>query len=243
MFCNLTRRATLFSLPHVSELRSWHALLHELAVAVELPETARIRAFSTQFPKNATHSHSIVILPIMLRRDVMRSSASWHEPPGFLPIKCTATPVGYKARGDAKLLRQLGEERGMRVSIVDLRDAAYQNASETCSSSRVRESLQMGDVQRVHSHLDRPYAIVVACEALHLDSSNPGAWKFSGADALTQIPAAARYHANVCSGSAKVCAAQVVLNVGETGGWAEMDGARLCMPGGYIRFELLSRAD
>eukprot|EP00892_Ulva_mutabilis_P003028 jgi/Ulvmu1/12726/UM095_0030.1 len=167
----------------------------------------------------------------------------WYE----LQIKGVVVGInyrfGYKASGDAALLKQLGEERGMLVSVVDLRDAAYANESEVCSSSRVRESLQTGDVQRVQSHLDRPYAIVVACEALHPDIAKNGVWKFPGAKALTQLPAEASYHVNVCSGSAKNCFTQVVLHVAETGCWAEMDGAELCGAGGHIRFDIIDRVE
>lgn len=167
------------------------------------------------------------------------TGSTWHAW-SFTAHRCAA---GYKASGDAALLKQLGEERGMQVSIVDLRDAAYANASEPCSSSRVRESLQFGDVQRVRSHLDRPYAVVVACEALHPSSAQSGIWKFSGADALTQIPAAAQYRADVCVGSTREPVTQAMLHVADSTCWAEIDGVELRDANGYIRFELLSRAE
>lgn len=151
--------------------------------------------------------------------------------------------AGYKASGDAKLLQLLGEERGMLVSVVDLRDAAYANESEACSSSRVRESLRIGDVGRVLCHLDRPYAVVVSCKALKQHATHPGVWKFFGADAMTQVPMAARYHAAVYAGRDTVCMAHVDLNVGEAECWVEMDIASSSQADGYIRFELLSRAD
>lgn len=147
--------------------------------------------------------------------------------------------AGYKASGDATLLKQLGEERGMLVSIVDLRDAAYANETEACSSSRVRQGLQDGDVGRVSCHLDRPYALLVSCEALKQHATRAGVWKFSGADAMTQMPMAARYRANVYAGSSSTCMAQVDLSVGEAVCLVEMDVASFCNAGEYVRFELL----
>mmetsp|Transcript_9594 Transcript_9594/g.17210 ORF Transcript_9594/g.17210 Transcript_9594/m.17210 type:complete len:333 (-) Transcript_9594:61-1059(-) len=66
---------------------------------------------------------------------------------------------GYRASGDAALLKLLGEAAGLNVVVVDLVSSSL--GSETAvSSTVVRESLAEGNVRKVSGLLGRPHAVV-----------------------------------------------------------------------------------
>jgi riboflavin kinase/FMN adenylyltransferase len=62
---------------------------------------------------------------------------------------------GRGARGDARLLRELGDRLGFRAHVVP----AYEVDGVPVSSSVIRAALQAGDVERAASLLGRPYAV------------------------------------------------------------------------------------
>jgi riboflavin kinase/FMN adenylyltransferase len=62
---------------------------------------------------------------------------------------------GRGARGNARLLTELGERIGFRTHVV----AAYEVDGVPVSSTAIRTALQAGDVERAASLLGRPYAV------------------------------------------------------------------------------------
>jgi hypothetical protein len=68
---------------------------------------------------------------------------------------------GYRAAGDAALLRDLGAAHGLKVAVVDLVEHEGAMDGETVSSSWVREALGAGDVEAAAYCLGRPYRLVV----------------------------------------------------------------------------------
>lgn len=68
---------------------------------------------------------------------------------------------GYKAAGDAALLRTLAAQHGMKVAIVDLVEHDGELVGDVVSSSWVREALAEGDVAAAGYALGRPYRLVM----------------------------------------------------------------------------------
>lgn len=64
--------------------------------------------------------------------------------------------LGYKREGDVPFLRALGQEKGYTVQLVN---SMVEYDGALVSSSRVRNSLQAGDVADVAGCLGRPYQI------------------------------------------------------------------------------------
>lgn len=64
--------------------------------------------------------------------------------------------LGYKREGDIATLRRLGETLGYTVELVD---RIVFKGGALVSSSRVRRSLQLGDVEDVRLCLNRPYCV------------------------------------------------------------------------------------
>jgi riboflavin kinase/FMN adenylyltransferase len=62
---------------------------------------------------------------------------------------------GHKRVGDIRLLRQAGEQYGFEIENM----ASYVVADERVSSTRIRELLAAGDLQRAMHYLGRPYRI------------------------------------------------------------------------------------
>ena len=73
---------------------------------------------------------------------------------------------GYKASGDASLLKQLGVKFGLKVEIMALRGTIEPGLVGPSSSTKVRECLDRGRVKRIISYLDRPYSLLVPTEEL-----------------------------------------------------------------------------
>ena len=72
---------------------------------------------------------------------------------------------GAKAKGDTALLRTLCEARGIALSVID----EVKVDGETCSSTRIREAIRAGDMERAERMLGRPYTLsgeVVHAKAL-----------------------------------------------------------------------------
>lgn len=64
--------------------------------------------------------------------------------------------LGYRREGDATMLRRLGQEKGYTVHLAD---AMVSWKDELVSSSRVRRSLDAGDMADVAGCLGRPYHV------------------------------------------------------------------------------------
>lgn len=64
--------------------------------------------------------------------------------------------LGYKREGDVPTLRRLGETRGFTVELVD---AMVVVDGDQVSSSRIRQSLQAGDIEDANRCLGRPYRV------------------------------------------------------------------------------------
>lgn len=84
---------------------------------------------------------------------------------------------GHRGLGDAALLRELGEEHGFAVEIVESVSlggsagdpgSGAERAGERVSSSRIREAVLSGDVALAGAMLGRPYA--VRGEVVHGDA-------------------------------------------------------------------------
>ena len=62
---------------------------------------------------------------------------------------------GAKASGDTALLGALCSERGIALTVID----CVKVDGEVCSSTRVREAIREGDIQRAERMLGRPYTL------------------------------------------------------------------------------------
>ncbi|WP_204137634.1 bifunctional riboflavin kinase/FAD synthetase [Halomicronema sp. CCY15110] len=63
---------------------------------------------------------------------------------------------GHQRQGDVTLLKQLAEQRGTRVTVVDLAHAG----GDRISSSRIRQALCAGDIDQVQQLMGRPYRLL-----------------------------------------------------------------------------------
>jgi FAD synthetase len=98
---------------------------------------------------------------------------------------------GYKAAGDANLLKTLGEKYGLKVAIVDLVEHEGELQGEVVSSSWVREALAEGDVAAAAYCLGRPYRLILenaSSDSIHITEN---ANKFIYAN---QPPAVGQYN-------------------------------------------------
>ena len=89
---------------------------------------------------------------------------------------------GAKAKGDTALLRTLCEARGIALGVID----EVKVDGETCSSTRIREAIREGDMERAERMLGRPYTLsgeVVHAKALGRQFDCPTA----NLDAGTQL--------------------------------------------------------
>lgn len=64
--------------------------------------------------------------------------------------------LGYKREGDVPFLRKMGLARGYTVETVDL---WLSDGGEVISSTRIREALRAGDMERANRWLGRPYRV------------------------------------------------------------------------------------
>ena len=77
-------------------------------------------------------------------------------PAGIAAVVCGYDyRFGAHAAGDAATLKKLGARHGFSVEVLD----AVLYGDAPCSSSRVRQALQMGDLDAANAMLARPYAI------------------------------------------------------------------------------------
>lgn len=109
--------------------------------------------------------------------------------------------AGYKAQGDAALLKAEGEAHGMAVDIVELQDASDASLG-TASSTSVRQLVAAGAFADVPAYLGRAYALVVPKSAVRRvagegAAGGAAAWDFAAADALNAAPAAGAYAVRV----------------------------------------------
>ena len=89
---------------------------------------------------------------------------------------------GAKAKGDTALLGMLCEARGIILCVID----EIRVDGETCSSTRIREAIREGDMERAEHMLGRPYTLsgeVVHAKALGRQFDRPTA----NLDAGTQL--------------------------------------------------------
>ena len=81
---------------------------------------------------------------------------------------------GAKAKGDTALLGMLCEAREINLSVID----EIRVDGETCSSTRIREAIREGDMERAEHMLGRPYTLsgeVVHAKALGRQFDRPTA--------------------------------------------------------------------
>lgn len=100
---------------------------------------------------------------------------------------------GYKARGDAALLKAVAPTYGMKVEIVNLFGSGKASNGEVVSSSRVRNALSVGDMQEVTDLLGRPYRLVLSASEAKISASKCPCLPKSGAH--NQPPAVGQYKA------------------------------------------------
>jgi len=62
---------------------------------------------------------------------------------------------GYMAKGDSSLLRHLGKESGIKVSVCDEIDIE----NSPVSSTKIRELIKSGDIEKANLHLGRSYSL------------------------------------------------------------------------------------
>ena len=142
------------------------------------------------------------------------------QPEPFLDWLCaryeggiSAIVVGYdyrfgaKAAGDTALLKTLCETRGIDLAVID----EVKVDGETCASTRIRELLRAGEVERAERMLGRPYVLsgtVVHAKALGRRFDCPTANLDAGAQLL---PKDGVYASVLCFGGNRYDA---VTNVG-----------------------------
>ena len=109
--------------------------------------------------------------------------------------------AGYRARGDAALLRREAEQLGLQVHIVELRDADDE-ALGTASSTSVRQLVADGNVEPIRQFLGRDYALSVPVEELRGHAAGPG-FDFARDAACNQVPADGAYAVRIFSGAGR----------------------------------------
>ncbi|KAK9805958.1 hypothetical protein WJX73_008498 [Symbiochloris irregularis] len=67
---------------------------------------------------------------------------------------------GYKAAGTTDTLRSVGRDLGLEVNVVDLITLSAASQGDPVSSSKVREALAAGQMDRVRSYLDRSHTLI-----------------------------------------------------------------------------------
>jgi hypothetical protein len=101
---------------------------------------------------------------------------------------------GYKAAGDATLLKSLGEKYGLKVAIVDLVEHEGDFQGEVVSSSWVREALAEGDVAAAAYCLGRPYRLILENNSTDSTSINISSENSNKLVYANQPPAAGLYN-------------------------------------------------
>lgn len=106
---------------------------------------------------------------------------------------------GYRASGDADMLKRLGEERGMDVKILELVTDSANGVGGIISSTRVREAVMVGDILAANALLGRPYRLVVDAPpgVVQSPSSNGSDLVFEAGNALNQLPCSGSYSCTI----------------------------------------------
>jgi hypothetical protein len=109
--------------------------------------------------------------------------------------------AGYKARGDAELLRACGQAHGLTVDIVELQDAAEATLGKASSTS-VRNLVTTGDFGPIPSYLGRRYSLLVPRLALQAvgeqhREDTAVVWDFPAEGAINQVPGDGGYAVRV----------------------------------------------
>lgn len=123
-------------------------------------------------------------------------------------------------------------------------------ADEITSSSRVRDCLLNGQVQKIHTLLDRPYALILPLDDIanlqgETHQHTHSGWSFPSDLAMSQLPGDGMYAAVVCadSGADVLSAGRLTVRGGQEC-LMELEQP-IDVHGGdanrYLRVELLSR--
>jgi len=141
------------------------------AIAVTFEPHPRAVLFPAEAPRRLCHLHERLelleqcgldaVLLLHFNRELADWSAAFfvrqlHTTLGFRHIHAGYDfAFGHDRKGDAELLRRMGDELGFTVSIAE----AFEKEQAVVSSSRIRSAVEAADFRLVERLLGRPYSI------------------------------------------------------------------------------------